>query len=260
MGHCWAPVPRTASLRNPQQPAGYALWHTKSLWQRGRPSPTYCIYVYICFYSHLQRPLHPTHLWPASPVHLSPLLHCCHCSCPVCQLFLSLTANSHAEGNRWELIWTICVVKCNGHISRVKTWLPCDTLNNLVRRFQKPEEEQYSVFLWLTSVFILTTKYFQSYGITHVLYTTDSVRDWKYFTKTNFAAIMLRKQLFMLKRFVSFSWCKLTPTHTSHVDEMSYLNYPQWLSTSHWIRANFHITPFMAYDFLCFIPLVGLYA
>lgn len=34
----------------------------------------------------------------------------------------------------------ICVVRCNGHISSVKTCLPCDILNNMVRRLQKPEE------------------------------------------------------------------------------------------------------------------------
>lgn len=54
------PLLITISLSYPQQSGGYALWHRKSLWQRGHPSPTGCIYVYIsvCFYS----------ISPASPL------------------------------------------------------------------------------------------------------------------------------------------------------------------------------------------------
>lgn len=107
LGRCCVSTPHIISLSHPQQPAGYALWHRKSLWQRGHPSPACCIHVYIpvCFYS-ISPASPPPHSSSSSslacfsraslsPRTLLPLLS------PVGRHFLSLWLQTAIRGNRW---------------------------------------------------------------------------------------------------------------------------------------------------------------
>lgn len=119
-----------------------------------------CIYLYLFLLPCLQRALHPTLLWPASPS--IPLTSYSTVTAFCCKLALPPppTANGHVEGNRWEVIWAICIVgmgwymgkhlyimgKKNTHNKLNSWWIT--TIGIIMCPSALRETDLYSNFAW----------------------------------------------------------------------------------------------------------------